>query len=248
MTENSIVIKLDNVSKRFNVYRRNIERIKCVIFGREPSEVKQALKNVTLNVKEGERIIIFGVADAGRSTLIKVIAGITGQSKGKVCTFGKRLNVMLDYKTGMDVEFTCRDNIYLKANVVGIAKKEIEPFVDEILEFAEVTDFADLPMKRTPKGSVALISLGVHLVYDSDILIVDEVFGGGGLRVFTKCEKKLTEYMNAHPEKTLIVVSNRNGVLRELGTRAIVLDHGQIIYDGTVEEAAELFDKINKRK
>ena len=121
MSDNNTVIKLENVSKRYNVYSRNIDRIKGVLLNREPAEVKRALKNVSLEVEKGEHLVIFGIVDSGRSTLLKVISGITNPSKGKVSTYGT-MNVMMDQKAGIDMEFSCRENIYMKANIVGLTR------------------------------------------------------------------------------------------------------------------------------
>ena len=247
MSENNTVIKVNNVTKRFNIYSRNIDRIKGVLFNREPAEVKYAVNHVSLEVNEGERLIVTGVVDSGRSTLIKVIAGVTSPSQGKVDIFDKTMNVMLEAKVGMDMEFSCRDNIFMKANIVGLTKEEIAPYVDEILEFAEVTDFADLPLKRAPKGTYAMLSLAVHLHKDADILIVDEVFGGGGNYISTKCEKRLTEHLEQNPQTTAVIVSNRAAFSKGIGTRAVVLEKGQIELSGNVEEATKLFQTLNKR-
>lgn len=247
MSEKNTVIKFNNVSKRFNIYSRNIDRIKGVLFNKEPAEVKYALNGVSLEVDKGERLVVMGVVDSGRSTLAKIIAGVTSPSQGKFDTFDNTMNVMLDAKVGMDMEFSCRDNIFMKANIAGLTKAEIAPYVDEILEFAEVTDFADLPMKRAPKGTHAMLSLAVHLHLDSDILVVDEVFGGGGNYISTKCENRLTEYLNQNPNTTAVIVSNRGAFTKKTGTRAIVLEKGQIEFDGNVEEASKLFQTLNKR-
>ena len=247
MSDNNTVIKLENVSKRYNVYSRNIDRIKGVLLNREPAEVKHALKNVSLEVKKGERLVVMGVVDSGRSTLAKVIAGVTSPSKGRVETFGKTMNVMLDAKVGMDMEFSCRDNIFMKANIVGLTKAEIAPYVDEILDFAEVKDFADLPLKRAPKGTPAMLSLAVHLHKDADILILDEVFGGGGNYITSKCENILTAKMRDDITATVVSVSNRASYAKNIGTRAIVLEKGKIVYNGSIEEAIKLFQSLNKR-
>lgn len=231
MSDNNTVIKLENVSKRYNVYSRNIDRIKGVLLNREPAEVKHALKNVSLEVKKGERLVVMGVVDSGRSTLAKIIAGVTSPSKGRVETFGKTMNVMLDAKVGMDMEFSCRDNIFMKANIVGLSKAEIAPYVDEILEFAEVKDFADLPLKRAPKGTPAMLSLAVHLHKDADILILDEVFGGGGKRVLTRCEKLLSDYADNHPEKTIVIVINHSAFVKSFATRIVSIEKGELKHE-----------------
>lgn len=239
------VIKLNNVSKRFNVYSRNIDRIKGVLLNRAPAEVKHALKEVSLEVKEGERTVVMGMVDSGRSTLAKIIAGITVPSKGTVETFGKTMNVMLDAKVGMDMEFSCRDNIFMKANIVGLKKDEIAPYVDDILEFAEVREFADLPLKRAPKGSPAMLSLAVHLRKDADVMIIDEVFGGGGKYVTKKCEDALLSYLADHKNCALIMTSNSASFAKKIGGRGIVLDKGSIAFDGNVVEAVNIFKSRN---
>ncbi|MGN0721799.1 MAG: ABC transporter ATP-binding protein [Anaerovoracaceae bacterium] len=247
MSENNTVIKLDNVSKKFNVYSRNIDRIKGVLLNREPAEVKLALKNVSLEVEKGEHLVIFGIVDSGRSTLLKVISGITNPSKGKVSTYGT-MNVMMDQKAGIDMEFSCRENIYMKANIVGLTRAEIAPFVEDILEFAEVKKYADLPMKRAPKGTVALISVGVHLYKNADLVICDEVFAGGGNYISTKCENQLLKHLVDRPETTSVTVTSRLEFAKKIGTRFIVLEEGRIVYDGNVDEAWKTLMEINKNR
>lgn len=244
MAEKNTIIKLKNVSKRFNVYRRNIERIKGVLLNREPVEVKHALNDISFDVEPGERIAIMGKTDSGRTTLLKVISQITTPSKGKVKTNGE-LNVMLDARAGMDMEFTCRDNIYAKANVVGLKKEEVEPYVNKILEMASCTHFADVPMKRAPKGCWSIISLGVHLIKKADIIICDEVFTGGGNIVASKCEDILNEYLEENPDVTAIMVTNRMRGIRGVAERTIILSEGDIVFDGDIEEAAKIFRKMN---
>ena len=245
MSENNTVIKLDSVSKRFNVYSRNIDRIKGVLYNKEPAEVRHALKQVSLEVKAGERVVVMGAVDSGRSTLAKIIAGVTSPSKGRVETFGKTMNVMLDAKVGMDMEFSCRDNIFMKANIVGLTKAEIAPYVDEILEFAEAIDFADLPLKRAPKGTPAMLSIAVHLQKNADILIIDEVFGGGGKYVTKKCEDILISYLAKHKDITVIVTTNNASFAKKVGRRGIVLDNGELVFEGDVVKAVKVFKLRN---
>ncbi|MCQ2546170.1 MAG: ATP-binding cassette domain-containing protein [Clostridia bacterium] len=247
MSEKKSAIKLDNVSKRFNVYSKNIERIKGVMFGREPAEIKYALNEVSLEIADGERVALMGVVDSGRSTLAKIIAGITGPSSGKVRVRGRK-NVMIDAKAGMDMEFTCRENIFCRANAVGISRKDIEPHVDEILQFAEIESFADLPMKRAPKGSPALVSLEVGLNVETDVLVIDDMFGGGGNYVAEKCMERVEKYLDENRDVTALLISNRPKYIRKAADRVIVIDNGTIIHDGDIEEGIRIFKKCNSRK
>jgi len=239
------IVKVSGVSKIFNVYRKDIQKIKCVLFGREPSEVMVALDDVSFTVEKGERLGVIGVVGGGRSTLLNILADVTSPSKGKV-TVPERVNPMLNNKAGLEMEFTCKENIYLKAAVVDVPKAVVEEHMDEILEFAELEDFANLPMKRASKGAPALVSLAVHLLKDSDLLLVDEVFGGGGNISKTKCENRLKEYLEENEDATAIVVTNHITYLKGICSRAILLYKGKLIYDGSVEEAGSIFKTLNQ--
>lgn len=242
------VIKVDNVSKKFNIYKSNKQRIIRVLKGKAAEDVKYALKDVSLELQKGDRVAIFGVLEAGRTTLAKIIAGIMVPSKGTVETNG-RMNVMLDPKVGMEMEFTCRDNIYMKANVVGLTKAEVKKHEDEILEFAELTSYADLPLKQAPKGSATLLSIAVHLLYDSDIYVIDEVFGGGGRRITIKGMDKVIAFLRSNREKTAVIFTNNPDLAEQsYCNRAITLDNGEIVYDGDISGAKDKYQKINSLK
>lgn len=247
MNDNKTAIKLENVSKRFNVYSRNIDRILGVVFGRKPAEVKHALKDISLEIKKGEHVVVFGIVDSGRSTLLKVISDITKPSKGNVMVDG-RVNTMLDARVGIDMEFSCRENIYMKANLVGMKRSEIEPHVDEILKLAEIEKYADIPMKRAPKGTAAILSAAVHLCKDSDIVLSDEVFGGGGNYISTKCEERLIDYLKARPESASVTVTTKLAFAKKVGTRFLVIDEGAIVYDGNADEAWNMLMEISRSR
>lgn len=247
MNENSIAVKLNNVSKRFNVYGRNIDRILGVLFGRKPAEVKRALNDVSLEIEKGEHVVVFGIVDSGRTTLLKVISEITKPSKGNTIVNGET-NVMLDSKVGIDMEFTVRENIYMKANVVGLTRSEIEPYVEEIIRFSEMEKYVDIPMKRAPKGTASMISLAVHLCKDSDIILSDEVFGGGGSYIANKCEERLIEYIKDRPELASVTVTTKLPFARKIGNRFIVLDRGSIVYDGNADEAWKILMEISRNR
>ena len=240
----NVIVNVSNISKIFNVYRKDIQKIKCVLFGRKPSEVLVALDDVSFSMEKGERIGIIGPVGSGRTTLLNILSGVTFPSKGKV-DVPEAINVMLHNKAGLEVEFSCRENIYLKAAVVDLPKEVVDEHMDEIIQFAEIEDFIDLPMKRASKGVPALISLAVHLLKDSELLLVDEVFGGGGNISKTKCENELAQYLAEHEDVGAIVVTNHVTYLKEICSRAIVLDQGRIVHDGSVVEAGKLLKTIN---
>lgn len=238
------IVKVSNITKIFNVYRKDIQKIKCVLFGRKPSEVLVALEDVSFTLEKGERLAIIGPVGSGRSTLLNILSGISLPSKGKVVV-PESINPMLNNKAGLEMEFSCRDNIYLKAALVDIPKDVVDEHMDEIIEFVEIEDFIDLPMKRASKGAPALMSLAVHLLKKSDLLLVDEVFGGGGNISKTKGESWFRQYLEENEDVSAIIVSNHVNYIKDICSRAIVLDKGKLIYDGSVEEATRLFKTIN---
>lgn len=243
MDGNKTLLQLNRVSKRYNIYSSNIERIKSVILGKDPVEIKYALSDISFEVKQGERIILFGIADSGRSTLLKILSQVSTPSKGRMIVNCSQ-NVMLDSKVGIEKEFTCRENIFLKANVVGIKKTEIKPQVDSILRECECEKYANLPLKSAPKGTNTMLSLAVHLRKSADLLIADEVFGGGGAHIVNKCEKALLEYFSKHQKCSAIISSNRIPFAKDIGTRGIVLDKGKVVFDGDIMEAVRAFKTL----
>lgn len=237
------MVKVKNVSKIYNVYRKDIQKIKSVLFGKDPSEVLVALDGVSFNVEKGERVAVAGMVGSGRSTLINILAGISSPSKGKV-EVPSSINAMLHNRAGLEMEFSCKENVYLKANVVGVSKEVVDEHMDEILQFAEIEDFAELPMKRANRGAPALMSLAVHLLMKSDLMIIDEVFGGGGNNSKVKCEKHLKEVLNNDEDATVIMVSNNISYLKGVCKRTIILDEGKIIYDGPTDGAWEVLKPL----
>jgi len=244
--ENNTVIKVEHVSKKFNIYRKDIQKIISVLFGKEPSEIMYALDDVSFEVARGERVNVFGVLGAGRSTLLNTICGVSLPSKGRVGVKGK-INAMLFAKAGLEMEFSCRENVFMKANVVGLPKARTNEVVDDVLEFAELKDFAAIPLKRASRGAPTLLSLAVHLSADADIIVMDEAFSGGGNYVRSKCEERFRDYIRDHEDVTLLMASNHWGYVKEICPRSIVLDEGKIIFDGDTDEAIAIYREVYKR-
>lgn len=241
------VISFKNVSKNYYIYRKNIQRILGFFFDKEPVETKHALKKATFNIERGERVILIGLLESGRTTIQKLIAEIVFPSRGKVKIDGK-VNAFLTFKVGMDLEQTCRENIYLKGNLVGLSRKQIKEHEQELIEFAGIEKYIDVPMKGAPKEAVPLLSLAISLLPDCDILLVGKVFDGGGKVAKIKCEEKLRQYLEEHPERTLIFVSTNDTYAKSIGTRGILLKEGEIVFDGGVEEAFDHYNVIRGKK
>ncbi|MBQ6496633.1 MAG: ATP-binding cassette domain-containing protein [Firmicutes bacterium] len=243
------VIQVNNVTKKFNLYKKDLQKIFCVLFGKKPPEVLVALEDVSFEIAKGERVALLGLMGSGRSTLISISAGIMYPSKGTVKVHG-RTNAMISVKAGLEKDFSCRENVYLKGNVVGLPKEVIDEHIDEILEFAELEDYADLPLKRAPKSASSMISIAVHVLMDCDLLIIDNAIKGGGKYSKEKCEEKLKKYIEDHPDMAVFVVATQGKFVREICSRGIVLEQGKVTFDGPFTDAVklhrELLNKIDK--
>ena len=240
------VIKVQNVSKDFYIYRKNIQRIMGIFFGKEPPEIKHALKDVSFEVSKGEKVILIGVVESGRSTLENILSGIMFPTKGKVKTTGK-INAMLNAKAGMDIEQTCIDNIYLKGNVAGLTPAKIKEIEDTVIERSGIEDYTTFALKRAPKNAPALMAMEIHIAAGGDLLFADETaFSGGGAPGRKQAEERLAEYLDENPEVTAVITTNSPEFGKAVGTRGIVLSEGEIAFDGPVEEAYAAFNAIAK--
>ena len=239
------VIKVENVTKRYNIYRKNIHKIMGVFFGRKPDEVKYALRDVSLEVEKGDRVLIAGRSESGRSSLMKIAAGIVSPSKGSAFATGS-MNILISIKAGYDYEYTCRENMYLKANLLGIPASVIKEHEQEIIEFAGVEKYADLPLKRASKGTAERIAVAIHTLMKCDILFIDDTFTAGGAKSRLKCESRLKEYFEANPEMTVVMTANVLLFAERMCNRGIILENGEVIFAGTGKETCVRFRQIKQ--
>ena len=201
-----------------------------------------ALKDIDLSVRKGECLGIIGGNGAGKSTLLKLISRVTGPSAGEIDLYG-RVTSMLEVGTGFHGEMTGRENIYLNGTILGMSRKEIDAVLDEIIDFSEVRQFIDTPVKRYSSGMYVKLGFAVAAHLRSEIVIMDEVLAVGDIAFQKKCIQKMLQ--GAHEEnRTVLYVSHNMNTVRDLCDRCIVLDHGQIIYDGAVEEAISYYSRF----
>jgi lipopolysaccharide transport system ATP-binding protein len=203
-----------------------------------------ALKDINFEIREGERLAIVGRNGAGKSTLLKLISRITEPTEGRIEYYG-RVAAMLEVGTGFNMELTGRENVYLNGAILGMSKEDIDKRFDGIVEFSEIGDFIDTPVKRYSSGMVVRLAFAVASTMDPDILIVDEVLSVGDMKFREKCLRRMNDI--ATSGKTILCVSHVMAIVRGLCNRAIVLDHGKMIYDGEVEHAIKLYNGINEQ-
>jgi len=188
-----------------------------------------ALRNVSFEVKAGERLAIMGCNGAGKSTLLKIMSRVTAPTEGRICVRG-RVASLLEVGTGFHPELTGRENIYLNGSILGMKKDEITAKFDEIVEFSGLPEFIDTPVKRFSNGMFVRLAFAVAANLKSDILIADEVIAVGDAKFQAKCLGKMRE-ISEQEGRTVLFVSHNAQAVASLCNRGIILNHGVEQYD-----------------
>jgi len=202
-----------------------------------------ALRDVNLNITEGEVVGIIGRNGAGKSTLLKILSRITEPSTGRV-TLNGRIASLLEVGTGFHPELTGRDNIYLNGSILGMSRKEIRNKFAEIVAFAEIEKFLDTPVKRYSSGMYIRLAFAVAAHLEPEILIVDEVLAVGDAQFQKKCLGKMNEV--ARTGRTVLFVSHQMANIIQLCNRCVLLDNGKILADGNTREIVEQYMSANR--
>lgn len=255
MRMNDVVIRVENVSKTYRLglinhgtLRQDLQSWWATIRGREDpnrlvdlySEERNRLKgdlfyaldNVSFEVKKGERIGIIGKNGAGKSTVLKIISRVTAPSEGRVRING-RIASLLEVGTGFHPELTGRENIYLNGAILGMSKAEITNKFDEIVDFADIRDFIDTPVKRYSSGMYVRLAFAVAAHLEPEILIIDEVLAVGDTAFQKKCLGKMSKV--SREGKTILFVSHNLAAVKQLCPRSLLIRDGKIIADGPTE-------------
>ena len=203
------------------------------------------MKDLSFEVKKGEVVGLVGSNGAGKSTLLKVVAGVMKPTSGVVTCLGK-ICPMLELGAGFDMELTARENIYLNGAVMGYSKEFISSKFDEIVEFSELSDFLDVPVKNFSSGMMARLAFSIATVVEPDILIVDEILSVGDAAFQEKSSKKMQEMIGGGT--TVLFVSHSISQIRKLCDRVIWLEHGKMIMDGEPEEVCNKYLQSQKEK
>lgn len=196
-----------------------------------------ALQDVSFSVDKGERVGIIGRNGAGKSTILKLISGVTAPTKGTIYLNG-RITSMLEVGTGFHKELTGRENVYLNGAILGMTKREIDQCFDQIVEFSEVGDFIDTQVKRYSSGMFVKLAFSVAAHLRSEIMIMDEVLAVGDVNFQNKCIEKMNE-VSKEEGRTILYVSHNMNTIRQLCSRCVVLNKGRVIFDGDVENGID---------
>ena len=194
-----------------------------------------ALDGIDLSIRRGERVGIVGANGAGKSTLLKLISRITAPTEGEIELWG-RVSSMLEVGTGFHREMTGRENIYMNGAILGMSRAEIDELMEQIIEFSEIRDFIDTPVKRYSSGMFVKLAFSVAAHLRSEIIIMDEVLAVGDMAFQQKCLARMRQAAEDEG-RTVLYVSHNMNTIRQLCDRCVVLDHGKVVFDGEPERA-----------
>ncbi|MBR3602243.1 MAG: ABC transporter ATP-binding protein [Lachnospiraceae bacterium] len=240
----SVVVK--NVSKIYRIYNDSSERFKEIISnGRKVyGKDKYALKDISLEVQEGEIVGIIGVNGSGKSTLLKIITGVLQPTNGSVEVNGK-ISSLLELGAGFNPEYTGIENIYFNGMLMGFSRKEMDEKLQEIVEFADIGEYIYQPVRTYSSGMYVRLAYSIAVSIEPDILIVDEALAVGDAYFQLKSMSKMQELFKKG--KTVFLVSHDIGSVKSLCTRAIYLENGEIVAQGNVKEIADMYEtKVRK--
>ena len=242
--EDKIAISVQDVSMMFNLNRENIDSLKEYVVKLLRRELHYeefwALKNVTFNVRAGEVFGVMGLNGAGKSTLLKVVAGVFKPTKGKVVVNGV-VAPMIELGMGFDYEFTARENVYMNGAMFGHPAKSMEKKYDEIIDFAELREFEDVPLKNFSSGMVARLAFAIATSVDPDILIADEILGVGDYKFQAKCQERIQGMIQNGV--TVLLVSHSIETISKMCSRAILLKKGEVVCVGDVDEVCKVYNE-----
>ena len=248
-----IMIKIENVAKVYRLgqiggttLKEALQRLKAKVLKKEDPTKKigaknynkgekfNALSDVSIEIKRGEKVGIIGHNGAGKTTLLKLISQITAPTKGQIYLNG-RVASMLEIGTGFHPELTGRENIYMNGAILGMTKKEIDAKIENIIDFSEIREFIDTPVKRYSSGMYVKLAFSVAVHLDAEITIMDEVLAVGDITFQQKSIDKL-KAVAEEDNRTVLFVSHNMNTIRSLCDRVIVLEQGKVVFDGDVEE------------
>lgn len=238
-----IAVKADNIGMRFNLSSDKVDNLKeyFIRFIKRDIAFKEfwALKDVSFTIEKGDRVAILGYNGAGKSTLLKVIAGVLKPTEGTIKTYGKVVP-LLELGAGFDLQYTGAENIYLYGAMLGYTKEFIDAHYDSIVDFSELGDFINTPVKNYSSGMKARLGFSIATAVDPEILILDEVLSVGDVMFRKKSLKHINKMMN--DGVTVLFVSHSVSQMRKVCNKGIFLDQGKVTFYGDLEDAINIYE------
>lgn len=239
----NIAVRINDITKIYKLYDKPIDRLKesLSISKKKFHREHYALRNISFDVKKGESVGIIGTNGSGKSTLLKIITGVLTASTGNIEVKG-RISALLELGAGFNMEYTGIENIYLNGTMMGYTKEEISKKINEILDFADIGDFVNQPVKTYSSGMFVRLAFAVAINIDPEILIVDEALSVGDVFFQAKCYKKFQEFRDTG--KTIIFVSHDLSSVSKYCDKVVLLNKGEFVEEGEPKKIIDLYKKI----
>lgn len=242
---NEPIIEVNDVSVMFRLYRERVDGIKEFVIKKIKNQIAYdefwALKDIHFDVGRGEAIGLVGRNGSGKSTLLKTIAGVLKPTRGNVRIKGT-VAPMIELGAGFDTELTAAENVFLNGAILGYPREMLEENMEKIIEFSELRDFMDVPIKNFSSGMFARLGFAVATIYTPDILIVDEILSVGDWKFQDKCQRRIHEMLEQGT--TLLFVSHSMEQVKSICNRAILINHGEMIMDDSVDKVWERYNQL----
>ena len=242
--DSETIITVDHVSMRFNLSSEKFDSFKEYVIKSIKRQVSYdefwALKDVSFEVKKGDSVGLIGLNGSGKSTMLKTIAGVYKPTKGSVTVRGN-IAPLIELGAGFDMDLTARENVFLNGALLGYSRKEMEKEYDEIVEFSELKDFMNVPVKNFSSGMISRLAFAIATVGIPDILIVDEVLSVGDFHFQEKCEKRIFNMMDKGT--TILFVSHSIQQVKRICNKIVWLDHGNLKMLGSTQKVCDIYER-----
>jgi teichoic acid transport system ATP-binding protein len=235
-----IAIEFKKVSKRYRLYRSDKHRFASIFWRKVPFKEVYANRNLSFTIKRGESVAVMGKNGAGKSTMLKMITGVVFPTSGEVIVNG-RVSALLELTAGFDSEFSGRENVRLRGQIWGLSPTEITELEAKVVDFADIGDYIDQPMRTYSSGMKARVGFAISAHINPEILVVDEALSVGDKAFRKKCSDKIREIMEKEGV-TVIFVTHASSSAESICERGLVLKKGKLAFDGPISDAIDFYE------
>ena len=235
------VIEFKNVTKTYKLFKSDRQRFKSIFSRKASYKKKVAVNNLSFKIEKGESVALFGKNGAGKSTILKMITGVAYPTSGEITVNG-RVSALLELTAGFDPEFTGRENIYFRGQLFGMSNAEIKELEPETVDFADLNDYIDQPVRTYSSGMKARLGFAINVSIKPEILIVDEALSVGDSEFKKKCLEKINQIVG-EKDVTFLFVTHSAGVAQSFCKRGMVMRQGKLLFDSNIEEAIDFYKK-----
>lgn len=236
------IVEVQHVSQQFRLYKERVDGLKEYVIKKVKHELEEdsfwALKDVSFSVKKGEAVALVGKNGCGKSTMLKIVAGVIKPTYGTV-EVGGTIAPMIELGAGFDFDMTARENIFLNGAILGYSQKDLKDRFDEIIDFAELKDFVDVPVKNFSSGMVTRLGFSIATTFQPDILIVDEILSVGDFNFQKKCEKRIGDMLSNGT--SLLLVSHSTEQVKDICDSAVLMHKGNVLLHSDVGTVCDMY-------